>query len=54
MTQSNSSDGNGTGFAEAPVDGCVEAIELGELEATQDFELPPARGGVEQPLPTQS
>jgi hypothetical protein len=28
---------------------CVEDIDVGETEATQDVELPTARGGVEQP-----
>lgn len=36
------------------VDGCIEDVELDEKEATLDVELPPARGGVEQPVPPQS
>lgn len=40
--------------AEEHVDGCVEDVELDEAEATQDVELPPARGGVEPPVSPQS
>ncbi|HEX8480711.1 MAG TPA: hypothetical protein VF650_02275 [Allosphingosinicella sp.] len=61
MSEPNMSEGNGTDPAKIPddrgeehVDGCVEDVALGELEATEDFELPPARGGVERPLATQT
>ncbi|HEX8466441.1 MAG TPA: hypothetical protein VF620_01400 [Allosphingosinicella sp.] len=40
--------------AEEHLDGCVEDTELDEAEATQDVELPAARGGVEQPVSPQS
>ncbi|MGA9583059.1 MAG: hypothetical protein WBR13_13940 [Allosphingosinicella sp.] len=36
------------GAEDEQVDGCVEDIELDEMEATLDVELPAARGGVEQ------
>lgn len=52
MTESKANDSDGTPIdaEDEHVDGCVEDKNLGELEATQDVELPPARGGVEQPV----
>jgi hypothetical protein len=61
MTESKANDGDGTESAGTPIDAedehvdhCVEDIELDENEATLDVELPPARGGVEQPGLPQS
>ena len=57
MTEPNSNDegptdpaGTQTDAGEEHVDGCVDGIELVEMETTLDVELPPARGGVEQPI----
>lgn len=59
MTKSKDSDFDG--IDPSGIDGenehghdCVEDVDLDELEATQDVELPPARGGVEQPALPQS
>jgi hypothetical protein len=42
MTKSQANDAG-----DEHVDGCVEDSKLDEMDATQDVELPPARGGVE-------
>jgi hypothetical protein len=54
MTKSKIDDIDGTDAEGEHVDGCVEDVELDEMEETLDVELPPARGGVEQPVPPQS
>ncbi|MGZ8284825.1 MAG: hypothetical protein ACXW27_09280 [Allosphingosinicella sp.] len=56
MTDSKAtdSDPNGIDAEDELVDDCVEDKALGEMEATLDVELPPARGGVEQPELPQS
>jgi hypothetical protein len=61
MTESKMNEVDGTGptgtrieAEDEHVDGCVEDYDLDETEATLDVELPPARGGVEQPALPQS
>lgn len=56
MTESKVSDTDPDGIdaEDEHVDGCVEDCDLEEEVATRDFELPPARGGVDQPISPQS